>query len=901
MGNYKTRPKITCSQELRHKIMRSYLMLNEKISEDLRLDISELTEIQQACCSANVDKISSLLSAETLGERTETGLTLLHLGCLSKPEKLYDKDAKESRIDDREDADGHKSSKSPGVLQLVKFKESEEGKSRYVIHECCDRERMRDTKPHIRLLLQRGADPAIISKNGFSPLHLASFKGDVEIVRLFLENCSHLDHTGAGSVTALHISCMAGHLEVTQALAQRGANIEARDAVSFSPLHIASFFGHDAVVEYLLSRGVDVNIAGTVGDRPIHLAASKGYFHIVKMLLNKGARAKVQDEEGNTPLHHCVLKGSVDILNLLLQPHHKADVYMQNIYMDTPLHIACYGGHYECCKIILTYGGSSLLLKENLWGETPLHAACTSGASIELVQFLLNQDATFINYQSPDGHTPLHSACYHGHFRIVQLLVNHGADINIPAREFSTSDKKDDQTPLMWAYDRGYDDIINLLKHLRRPGMHDDYARGEYLSGLETSYFPVPSPIGKLRTMIQDKADVLHLRSVLPPHLHLSLAEIENIETIGSGSFGKVFKGKYDDKIVAVKRYRANVFYGKSDIEMFCREVSILGSLDSPYIVKFLGACLHDPSQFAIVTEYVSGGSLFSTLHEQKRSLDTVTKFEIALDVAKGMYYLHTLPQPIIHRDLNSHNILLNEGCHAMVADFGESRLVQNIFEENMTKQPGNLRWMAPEVFTQCTRYSIKADIFSYALCLWELLTSELPFSHLKPAAAAADMAYKHSRPPLEMAYPVEISAILERSWHKIPEERPNFAQIITELEEIKNNQNLAVLDNNSCLHHHRYSRACSSGPSTGTISPSDPNMSADPNSNSELSGHVTALRTRWEQEAIRGQTAFKSCPPSIEELRSRMNNNGYVEGNTYQYRIAPVINKHRKSMLQNF
>lgn len=55
----------------------------------------------------------------------------------------------------------------------------------------------------------------------------------------------------------------------------------------------------------------------------------------------------------------------------------------------------------------------------------------------------------------------------------------------------------------MWAYDRGHDNIANILKHFRRPGMYDDYARGEYLSGLDTSYFPIPSPIGKLRTMIQ--------------------------------------------------------------------------------------------------------------------------------------------------------------------------------------------------------------------------------------------------------------------------------------------------------------------------------------------------------------------------------------------------------------
>lgn len=54
-----------------------------------------------------------------------------------------------------------------------------------------------------------------------------------------------------------------------------------------------------------------------------------------------------------------------------------------------------------------------------------------------------------------------------------------------------------------------------------------------------------------------------------------------------------------------------------------------------------------------------------------------------------------------------------------------------------------NLRWMAPEVFTQCTRYTIKADVFSYALCLWELLTGEIPFAHLKPGKMLNELIFK--------------------------------------------------------------------------------------------------------------------------------------------------------------
>lgn len=77
---------------------------------------------------------------------------------------------------------------------------------------------------------------------------------------------------------------------------------------------------------------------------------------------------------------------------------------------------------------------------------------------------------------------------------------------------------------------------------------------------------------------------------------------------------------------------------------------------------------------------------------------------------------------------------------------------------------------MAPEVFSQNTQYSIKADIFSYALCIWELLSGELPFAHLKPAAAAAEMAYRSTRPPIAITIPKSIVNILQMMWSPNPE-----------------------------------------------------------------------------------------------------------------------------------
>lgn len=131
--------------------------------------------------------------------------------------------------------------------------------------------------------------------------------------------------------------------------------------------------------------------------------------------------------------------------------------------------------------------------------------------------------------------------------------------------------------------------------------------------------------------------------------------------------------------------------------------------LKHPNVIGFVGACLDDPSQFAIITDFAAAGSLFSLLHVQKRQVFLVVKnnclFDvfrvlepklrlcIGIDVARGMRYLHeTATRPVIHRDLNPNNVLIHQNGKAVVADFGESRFMAESEEDSMTKQPGNLR-----------------------------------------------------------------------------------------------------------------------------------------------------------------------------------------------------------------
>ncbi|CAG0913664.1 unnamed protein product [Notodromas monacha] len=730
------------------------------------------------------------------------------------------------------------------------------------------------------------------NKRLFSAVHIASYKGDTGVLDKLIKNSADVHQKGYLGTSPLHIAAMCGHADIVSALVAAGSDVEGRDDIQFTALHLACYFGHEQVVECLLRLNVDVNACGAVNDTPLHLACGKGFLRIIQYLVEKFADVNVKDNEEHRPIHFACRGGHVLALNYLLQPQFEVDACCSNIYGDTPLHMASYCGKYEVAKTLLSVPGLAAvcLRKENLWSETPLHAAATFGKSVECIALYLDQPVEIspnINYQGCDGHTALHSACWHGHIGVVQLLLDRGADMNLVACSDPSGNRKEEQTCLMWAYERGHDAIVTLLKHHKtRP--QDESARGDYTQQ-DGSYVSVPSPLGKIRSITKEKIDVLKLRSSLPSHFHLQLSDMECLESIGSGSFGKVVKGKYKGRTVAIKRYKASSFCAKSDVDMFCREVSILGALNSPYVIKFVGACLDDPSQFAIVTEYVSGGSLFGVLHEQKRALDIMTKLDVALDVARGMNYLHNLPQPIIHRDLNSHNILLHENGRAVVADFGESRFLRTLWEDNMTKQPGNLRWMAPEVFSQCTKYSVKADMFSYALCLWELLSGELPFAHLKPAAAAADMAYRNNRPPLAVTYPEEITSLLQEAWHRNPEERPIFIEVIKRLEAAKLSprvQNLTipasdgkvvlgsgatVSDIITCFSHpHVFGLSTTFN---SVLSGEQCVSSSSP----PMTGHVMALRTHWEQEAFKLNANGNASRSSLEELRHHLDKNGYV------------------------
>lgn len=247
---------------------------------------------------------------------------------------------------------------------------------------------------------------------------------------------------------------------------------------------------------------------------------------------------------------------------------------------------------------------------------------------------------------------------------------------------------------------------------------------------------------------------------------------------VASGSYGDLYKGTYCSQEVAIKVLKPERL--NSDLQKeFAQEVYIMRKVRHKNVVQFIGACTKPPS-LCIITEFMSGGSVYDYLHKQKGVFKLPTLLKVAIDVSKGMNYLHQ--NNIIHRDLKAANLLMDENEVVKVADFGVARVKAQ--SGVMTAETGTYRWMAPEVIEH-KPYDHKADVFSFGVVLWELLTGKLPYEYLTPLQAAVGVVQKGLRPTIPKNINPKLAELLERCWQQDPALRPDFSEIIEILQQI--------------------------------------------------------------------------------------------------------------------
>ncbi|XP_058737143.1 serine/threonine-protein kinase STY13 isoform X1 [Vicia villosa] len=253
---------------------------------------------------------------------------------------------------------------------------------------------------------------------------------------------------------------------------------------------------------------------------------------------------------------------------------------------------------------------------------------------------------------------------------------------------------------------------------------------------------------------------------------------------IGEGAHGKVYQGRYVDRIVAIKvLQRGSTSEERASLEnRFAREVNMMSRVHHDNLVKFIGAC-KDPLM-VIVTELLPGMSLRKYLTSiRPKPLDLHTAINFALDVARAMDWLHA--NGIIHRDLKPDNLLLTANQKSVkLADFGLAR--EESVTEMMTAETGTYRWMAPELYSTVTlrqgekkHYNNKVDVYSFGIVLWELLTNRMPFEGMSNLQAAYAAAFKQERPKIPDDISPDLAFIIQSCWVEDPNMRPSFNQII--------------------------------------------------------------------------------------------------------------------------
>lgn len=244
---------------------------------------------------------------------------------------------------------------------------------------------------------------------------------------------------------------------------------------------------------------------------------------------------------------------------------------------------------------------------------------------------------------------------------------------------------------------------------------------------------------------------------------------------IGEGAFGKVYEGKWRGKGVAVKVLVCQDL--RSDIlHEFQSEVEIMSVLRHPNICRLLGACM-DPPNRALVVELMQRGSLWGVLRTHRKTLTMDQRTRFIYDTAKGMAYLHHFERPILHRDLKSPNLLVDKNYNIKLSDFGLARVKAHV--QTMTGNCGTVQWMAPEVLGN-QKYTEKADVFSFGIVIWEIMTGECPYDGMSQIQAALGVLNRNLRPNIPRDCPPFFSRLMKACWNRQPELRPSFPHIVS-------------------------------------------------------------------------------------------------------------------------
>ena len=255
--------------------------------------------------------------------------------------------------------------------------------------------------------------------------------------------------------------------------------------------------------------------------------------------------------------------------------------------------------------------------------------------------------------------------------------------------------------------------------------------------------------------------------------------QIRNLRQIEKGSFGIIYEATWRGTKIAVKKLPTTMT--DKQLAEFYDEAALMKTLRHPNILQYLGIS-QSGREVCICMEFMPLGSLYHLLHLPSSSYSRHRAKSICLDTVRGMNYLHQQQPPIIHRDLKSHNLLVDRHWQVKVCDFGLSRITAQ--NQTMTAC-GTPSWTAPEVLRN-ERYTTKADVYGFGVVMWELFARADPFPGMPPFQIVFAVGTQNLRPALGVDWPRPWVDLITRCWNEDPNARPTFEQLITIIENLE-------------------------------------------------------------------------------------------------------------------
>lgn len=260
--------------------------------------------------------------------------------------------------------------------------------------------------------------------------------------------------------------------------------------------------------------------------------------------------------------------------------------------------------------------------------------------------------------------------------------------------------------------------------------------------------------------------------------------DLKQGKRLGAGGFGIVYRGTWQGKDVAIKKLKM-VQLSPALKKDFVNEVVAMARLKHARVIQLHGVC-DDPGHYAMIMDFMPNGDLYGLLSNKSRELKWEMRWQLALDVAEGLAYLHRMQ--VLHRDMKSQNILLDKEMRAKITDFGLAKIRQKTKSIYTNTMKGSLPWMAPELFKRKIKVTKKADIYAYGMVMWEIASRRTPFAEDLQGRDPGILAIwvgQSERPEIPKDCPTKFAEAIKRCWRQDPDKRPPAHAVLKRLQHI--------------------------------------------------------------------------------------------------------------------